>query len=65
MSIVDDYSRKLWIFILKNKSDAFASFKRWKTLIENQTGRKVRRLRIDNGLEFCSGEFEKFCSDEA
>ena len=24
----------------------------------------MRRLRTDNGLEFCSGEFERFCSDE-
>ena len=60
MSIVDDYSRKLWIFILKNKSDAFASFKRWKTLIENQTGRKVRRLMTDNGLEFVLRSLKNF-----
>ena len=26
-SIVDDYSRKLWICILKNKSDVFSYFK--------------------------------------
>ena len=31
MSIVDDYSRKLWVFFLKNKNDAFTSFKQWKT----------------------------------
>ena len=23
----------------------------------------MRRLRTDNGFEFCSGEFEKFCND--
>ena len=28
--------------------------------MENQVGRKLKRLRIDNGLEFCSSEFEKF-----
>lgn len=29
--------------------------------MENQVGRKMKRLRIDNGLEFCSSEFEEFC----
>ncbi|GJX80863.1 retrovirus-related pol polyprotein from transposon TNT 1-94 [Tanacetum coccineum] len=33
-------------------------------LIENQTGRKIKRLRTDNGLEFCSSEFNEFCRDE-
>ena len=63
MSLVDDFSRKLWIFILKNKNDAFSCFKQWKTLVENQPGKKVKRLRIDNGLEFCSEEFEKYYRD--
>ena len=53
MSLVDDYSRKLWVFILKNKSDALMCFKQWKILVENQTRRKVKRLRTDNGMEFC------------
>lgn len=28
--------------------------------MENQTERKVKRLRIDNGLEYCSSEFNDF-----
>ena len=64
MSFVDDYSRKLWIFILKTKDEALENFKKWKVLIEKQTGRSVRRLRIDNRLEFCSREFENFYKQE-
>ena len=63
MSIIDDYSRKLWVFVLKNKNDALHSFKQWKTLIENQTGKKIKRLRKENGLEFCSEEFERYRRD--
>lgn len=29
--------------------------------MEIQIGRKVKRLRIDNGLEYCSNEFDEFC----
>ena len=50
--------------ILKNKNEAFSKFKQWKVLVEKQTGRKVKRLRTDNGLEFCAGEFQKYCADE-
>ncbi|GJW53903.1 retrovirus-related pol polyprotein from transposon TNT 1-94 [Tanacetum coccineum] len=32
----------------------------WKVLIENQTRRKIKRLCIDNGLEFCLREFDDF-----
>jgi len=27
MSIIDDYSRRVWVYILKNKSDTFEKFK--------------------------------------
>ncbi|KAH9655560.1 Integrase catalytic domain-containing protein [Citrus sinensis] len=61
VSFIDDYSRKVWIYVLKHKSEALGKFKEWDTLIENQTGKKIKRLRTDNGLEYCSKEFEDFC----
>ncbi|KAH9697306.1 hypothetical protein KPL71_023556 [Citrus sinensis] len=61
ITFIDDYSRKLWVYILKHKSEALDKFKEWTTLMENQIGRKVKRLRIDNGLEYCSNEFDEFC----
>ncbi|GJU35103.1 retrovirus-related pol polyprotein from transposon TNT 1-94 [Tanacetum coccineum] len=64
LSIIDDFSRMTWVFMMKHKSEAFEKFKHWKILIENQTGRKIKRLRTDNGLEFCSREFNDFCRDE-
>jgi hypothetical protein len=39
---------------LKDKSEAFSIFKEWKTMVENQTEKKVKKLRTDNGMEFCS-----------
>ncbi|CAM8929401.1 unnamed protein product [Rhodiola kirilowii] len=64
LSIIDDYSRMTWVFMMKYKSEAFNKFKQWKTLVENQTGKKIKRLRTDNGLEFCSAEFNEFCKTE-
>nr|GEU39227.1 putative polyprotein [Tanacetum cinerariifolium] len=64
LSIIDDFSRMTWVFMMKHESEAFEKFKHWKILIENQTRRKIKRLRTDNGLEFCSREFNDFCRDE-
>ena len=56
--------RRVWVYILKRKDDAFARFKEWKTLIERQTRKKVKRIRTDNGLEYFLEQFNKFCVEE-
>ncbi|GKC23544.1 retrotransposon protein, putative, ty1-copia subclass [Tanacetum coccineum] len=61
LSIVHDYSRRVWVYILRFKHKAFGKFKEWKQLVKNQTGRIVKKLRTDNGLEFCNQEFEQLC----
>lgn len=60
MSVIGDYSIKVWIILLKPKDEAFDSFKNWKTLLENQTGAKVKKLRPDNGLVFINEMFNNF-----
>ena len=64
LKVIDDFSRKVWVFFLRHKSEVFATFKQWKTMIEKQTGKQVKRLCTDNRLEFCSGEFNSFCQIE-
>ncbi|GKA27622.1 retrotransposon protein, putative, ty1-copia subclass [Tanacetum coccineum] len=61
ISIIDDYSKRVWVYILRFKHEAFGKFKEWKQLVENQTGRTVKKLRTDNDLEFCNREFEQLC----
>ncbi|KAH9671115.1 hypothetical protein KPL70_017228 [Citrus sinensis] len=63
MSLIDDFSRMVWVYVLKTKDDAFEKFKIWKTLVKTQTNRKVRRLRTDNGLEFCNKRFDDFYAE--
>jgi len=54
ITFIDDFSRKVWIYFLKTKDEAFSKFLEWKALVETQTERKIKRLRTDNGLEFCN-----------
>jgi len=61
---IDGFFRKIWIYTLKHKSEVFATFKKWKALVEKQSGRRVWELRFDNGDEYTSIKFKKFCEDE-
>jgi transposase InsO family protein len=61
VSFIDDFSRNTWIYFLRKKSEVFDKFKEFKALVENQTDKKIKVLRTDNGGEFYGNEFEEFC----
>ena len=63
MSIIDDYSRKVWVYVLKEKSDAFGTFKTWCNEMQTEKGKSPKILRTDNGLEYLSREFDSFCAE--
>ena len=60
MIFIDDFTRKAWVYFLKEKSEAFNNFKAFKTLVENEIGVKIKCLRSDNGGEFTSKAFYFF-----
>ncbi|CAM9000198.1 unnamed protein product [Rhodiola kirilowii] len=62
MTFIDDCTRKVWVYFLKNKSDAFDVFRKWKTLVETETCVKVKCLRSDNGGEHELREFKEYCA---
>jgi transposase InsO family protein len=61
VSFIDDFLRNTWIYFLRNKYEVFDKFKEFKVLVENQIEKKIKALRMDNGGEFCSKEFEELC----
>ena len=46
---------------MKTKNGTFGKFQEFKALVENQTSKKIRALRSDNGGEYTFGEFDDFC----
>ncbi|KAJ7959769.1 Retrovirus-related Pol polyprotein from transposon TNT 1-94 [Quillaja saponaria] len=58
---IDDYTRKTWVYFLKKKSKAFEVFKKFKALVEKESGHVIKSLRSDRGGEFTSNEFNIFC----
>lgn len=55
VSLIDEYSRRLWVFFMKHKLETSEMFVNWKTIIEKKTWNKIKYLRSDNSREFCSG----------
>ena len=53
LTIIDDFSRRVWSFFLKHKSDVFATFKEWKIMIKKQT----KRLRTDQFDALCRSKW--------
>lgn len=47
--LVDDYSRVMWVYLLKSKDEALESFQKFKVLVENGKDRKIKVLRTDRG----------------
>ena len=60
VSFKDDFSGWCVITMLKNKSDVPEAFMKFSTLVEAETGMKVKVLRSDNGGEYLSAEFTEW-----
>jgi hypothetical protein len=52
VSFIDDFLRNTWIYFLQKKYEVFGKFKEFKALVENQTEKKIKVLRTNNGGEF-------------
>ena len=68
LTFTDDYSRYTTVYFLRNKSDTLFKFKEYVGLMQNHTGHKVQNLNIktlrsDNGGEYTSNNFDKFCHE--
>ncbi|RDY02675.1 hypothetical protein CR513_13840, partial [Mucuna pruriens] len=48
VTFIDDYSRKLWVYVLKTKDQVLEKFKQFQTLVERQSSKKVKCIRSDN-----------------
>ncbi|KAL4388598.1 hypothetical protein GQ457_09G027370 [Hibiscus cannabinus] len=57
---IDDFSSWCWVFFLKQKSEVFDVFQRFKANSENQSGKKIKTLRFDNGSEYTSRQFASY-----
>ncbi|GJU00031.1 putative RNA-directed DNA polymerase [Tanacetum coccineum] len=64
LTIVDDYTRAVWVYLIKSKDEVFESINTFFNLIKNQFKSTVKIFRSDNGTEFVNQNFHKFCKEK-
>jgi hypothetical protein len=54
LSFVDNFSRKVWVYMLKKKSDPFSRFENVKALVENQAAEE----KTDHEIKYTTNELK-------
>jgi len=62
LTFVDEFTKKIWLYLLKEKKEVFSLFVKWCTRLEKQSEWKLNILRTDGGGEFNSKEFHEYCA---
>lgn len=52
LTIIDDFSRNVWIYLLLEKSEVRTVLPNFCALVQRQFGKMVKVVRSDNGSEF-------------
>lgn len=60
LTFLDDFSRKIYGYFLKEKSQVKEAFEEFQALVENETGLKIKCLRTDNGSEYVNRVFQVY-----
>ncbi len=63
LTFIDDFSKKIHVYLLKAKGEAFEKFKQYKALVENEIGHKIKVLCSNNGGEFVFKKFDAFLAE--
>lgn len=63
LTLVDEYSRFLSVYILKSKSEVMERVRVFTLLMENQLGQRLKCVRTDNGGKFVNHAFTRFCHE--
>lgn len=52
LTIVDDFSRAVWIYLMVNKTEVFSMFMTFVAMVDRQFGQSIKIVQSDNGTEF-------------
>jgi transposase InsO family protein len=63
VTFIDDFSRKVWVYVLKTKDQVLSVFKQFQVSVERETEKKIKCLHTDNGGEYI-GPFDAYCKEQ-
>ncbi|KAL9995437.1 putative RNA-directed DNA polymerase [Helianthus debilis subsp. tardiflorus] len=64
LTIVDDYSRTVWCYMLTSKTEVLDNLHGFYELILTQFEKKIKVFRSDNGTEFVNSKMSEFCKSK-
>ncbi|GJZ99712.1 putative RNA-directed DNA polymerase [Tanacetum coccineum] len=64
LTIVDDFTRAVWIYMLKGKDDVYDSIVSFAQMITNLFETNVKTFRSDNGSEFVNNKLQRFFNEK-
>lgn len=63
LTFVDDYSKKVFAYFLSSKDQVTNAFNEFKAIVENQTNKRIKTIRTDNGREYINHKLQKILKD--
>ncbi|GJX16570.1 putative RNA-directed DNA polymerase [Tanacetum coccineum] len=64
LTVVDDYSRAVWTYMLKGKDDVYDSIVNFVNMLSNQFETNVKVFRSDNGSEFVNNRLQSLFNEK-
>ena len=64
VTFIDDFSRKTWVFTMRRKSEVLQRFQEFVEMVNCKGEEKVQELLSDNGGEYQTEEFKRFCKSK-
>lgn len=62
VTFVDEFCRRMWLYLIKQKSEVFATLEKFQAMAKRHSGKQIKILRTDGGKEYTSREFEAHCT---
>jgi gag-polypeptide of LTR copia-type/Integrase core domain len=64
LNFVDDCTGMCWTFLLNHKSEQPEKFRAFQSIVEKQSGYKIKTLHSDNGGEYKSKQFSDYLANQ-
>ncbi|KAJ0912392.1 putative RNA-directed DNA polymerase [Helianthus annuus] len=64
LTVVDDYTRAVWVYLMKHKDEVFENVKHFVSVIHTQFEKPVKIFRTGNGTEFINNQFKDFLNKQ-
>ncbi len=63
VSVIDDHTRKVWVYFMKHKGEMFQHFLNFKAMVEKEKGVSIKCLKSEGGAEYFSNEFNEYLKE--